>query len=111
MSGFVGATPFYNASVAGTAVAVKAARGQIHAIHLVNTTGSTAFLQVHAKPAASVALGTDVPAFEIRLAANATFTLPLTVPIDPGGTGIAVAGTTTSGGSSGAAVSVFMAVT
>lgn len=110
MSGFVGASTFYNDAIAGTKTTVKAAPAKVHAIHLVNTTGSTAYLQVFNKLAADVTVGTTVADFAIRLAANATFTLPLTMPLDFS-VGVVVAGTTTSTGSTGAAISALMAVT
>lgn len=110
MSGFVGATTYYNDAVAATKQVVKAAAAHVHSIHLINTTGSTAFLQVFNKLTADVTVGSTTPDFAIRLPANGVFTLPLPVPL-AFSTGIVIAGTTTAGGSSGAAISVLLAVT
>lgn len=107
---FVGAQPFFNDAVAGTKAEVKGAPGFLHAIHVVNTTAATAYLQIHDKLAANTTIGTDVPVMCVRLAANATVTIPLEMPLQFKN-GITIAGTTTAGGAVGAAISTLLAVT
>ena len=111
MSEFVGAQPFFNDAVAGAAVQVKADAGFIHALHLVNTTDQPAYLQIFDLLAASVTLGTTVPKWVVRLAANESLTLPLHRPLALGkmgsaNAGISFAGTTSAGGSAPATISV-----
>lgn len=104
-AGFSAASPFFNDAVAGTVVQVKGTAGQLYGMHLVNTTGSVAYLQVFWLPSTSVTLGTTTPAFDVRLAANADLMVPMAVGVGQG-SGISLAGTTTATGSTGAAISV-----
>lgn len=106
---FVGALPFFNDAVDGSAVVqIKSGRGFLHYLKLVNTTGTTAYLQIFKQPAAGVTLGTTTPDWVIRLAANESIERAFVMPTDlgPGATGISIAGTTTPTGSTGAAISV-----
>jgi hypothetical protein len=106
---YVASTPFFDNAVTG-AVAVKATRGMIHGLRLVNTTAAVAYLQVFDKPAADVVLGTTAPKFAVRLGANEAILWPIEMAIDVGGTGISVAGTTTPTGNTTAAISVLLLV-
>lgn len=103
------AQSFYNDAVT-TAVQVKASRGQVYGLKLINTTAAAAYLQVFFKPAAQVVLGTTVPDLVVPLAANESVVWPMDTPAGLGGTGtgITIAGTTTPGGLTGAALKVSM---
>jgi hypothetical protein len=104
---FAGARPYSNDNVAATVAEVKASGpAMIHALKIRNTTAGAAYLQVFAKPAASVNLGTDTPAFFVPLAASESVTIPLTMPIRLDGSGLSLAGTTGAGNSSGAQLSI-----
>ncbi len=98
-----GAQPFFNDAVAGTVVDVKTTAGWLLGLSLVNTTGDDAYLQVFNKPAADVVIGTTAAAFCLRVPAGAG--AAMSVPLELGGTGISIAGTTTATGSTGAAIS------
>lgn len=98
--------PFFNDDVAATVVQVKGERGSLFALRLVNTTGAVAYLQIFGELAGNVVLGTTVPAWVIRLGANESLPFPMTVPVAIGPNGISMAGTTSPGGSSAAAISV-----
>ncbi len=103
-----GGLPFFNDAVSGTVVNIKSnGFADLFSVKLVNTTGVTAYLQVFAKPAASVTLGTTVPDFVFRLSANET-TNPSDIgpPLQFRGTGLSIAGTTGPGNSTGAIISV-----
>jgi len=105
---FVGALPFFNDAVAGAAVNIKAS-GIVHlfSVKLVNSTAATAYLQFFDKPAAAVILGTTLPVWTIRLAANETTNPSEVAPLLVfNGTGLSIAGTTTPTGAVGAAISV-----
>jgi hypothetical protein len=108
---FVGSQPFFNDAVTAV-VQVKAGAGFVYALKLVNTTGLTAYLQLFDRVAASVTLGTTAPKMVFRLAANESVTIPLLAPmalgqaINDGTGGISLAGTTTPGGNTTAAISV-----
>lgn len=106
---FVGAKGYFNDSVAGTKATAKAARAMVHAIKLVNTTAAAAYLQMFDKAAADVTVGTTPADFTIPLAASESLTLPLHLPLEFV-LGIVLAGTTTAGGSTGAAIKVFLAI-
>lgn len=104
---FGNALPFFDDAVSGTVVQIKDAYGQLVGLRVLNLAAVAAYLQVFAKPAASVVLGTDVPAWCIRLTPNEAAALPLRIPFSPsGGTGLSLAATTTPGGSVGTPVSV-----
>jgi hypothetical protein len=101
--------PFFNDAVAGTPVLVKPMGAtSIYLMKLVNTTAATAYLQVFAVSQANVTLGTTVPYWVIRLTANESVTAVLGGPIPAliDGAGLTIAGTTTPGGLTGAAISV-----
>jgi hypothetical protein len=100
------AIPFFNDAVTGTVVDLKAGAGEISSLDLLNTTAATAYLQIFNVPAANVTLGTTTAAHWIRLTANQSKTLIFPEPLKLSGTGISIAGTTTKGGSTGAAISV-----
>ena len=105
---FQGGLPFFNDAVAGTVVNIKSnGFADLYSAKLVNTTAATAYLQFFDAPATSVVLGTTVPKFVLRLSANET-TNPseIGVPLMFRGTGLSIAGTTTPGGNTGAAISV-----
>jgi hypothetical protein len=102
----IGEQPFFNDAVAATKVQVKGYAGLLYALKLVNSTGSTAYLQVFHKAAADVTVGTTVADYAIRLAANESWTLLSSKPIGFDN-GLTLAGTTTAGGNTGAAISVF----
>jgi hypothetical protein len=118
-----GATGWFNDAVSGTVVPVtQNGPVSIYGLKLVNTTASAAYLQLFNTPASVVTLGTTVPTFVIRLGSNESVWLPMTVPlaisaagnpltvtangINGTGGGLSLAGTTTSTGSTGAAISV-----
>jgi len=107
MGPFVGAQQFSDDAVTAP-VNIKAAAGFIFLLNLINTTDADAYLQVFDKPAADVVLGTTVPKFFLRLPASSSLLLPMqAMPIDlTKGTGMSIAGTTTSTGASTAAISV-----
>lgn len=101
---FIGTIPFFNDAVAATKVVVKAAAGKLYALRLVNTTGATAYLQIFDALTANVTVGTTVPNWVIRLGANESLSLPWVLPVDFAN-GLVIAGTTTAGGNTGAAIS------
>jgi hypothetical protein len=102
-----GALPFFNDGVTGTVKDVKAsAAGQLYHLKLVNTTAAVAYLQIFNVKAASVTLGTTVPTWTLRLAASESVNVVMATPVQLGGSGISIAGTTTATGSTGAAISV-----
>lgn len=108
---YIGAQPFFNDAVAAAAVQVKAGPGQLFALKLVNTTAAVAYLQIFDQLAANVTVGTTAPKWVIRLAASESTPIPLIVPLGIGqlqasNPGISMAGTTTAGGSTPAAISV-----
>lgn len=101
------AVPFFNDAVAGTVVDIKAnAAGRIDALDLVNTTAAAAYLQIFNTKAANVTLGTTPATHVIRLTANQSKTLTFPQGLKLGGDGVSIAGTTTAGGTTGAAISV-----
>ena len=110
----IGSQPYFNDAVAAAVQQIAAQASMIVGMKLVNTTGAVAYLQVFAAPAANVTLGTTVPLFVIRLQANESITLyDGAVPVQVGqygqsGQGLSIAGTTTAGGNTGAAISVTM---
>jgi hypothetical protein len=106
---FVGATPYFNDAVDATKATVKAAPTRLHLLKLRNTTGAAAYLQVFDKLAADVTVGTTVPDFVIPLAANEGTTVPFHMPIALK-IGMVIAGTTTPGGSTNAAIDVMAAL-
>ena len=113
MALFDGALMPSNDAVTGTVVDVIAGRKsavQVFGFKLVNTSGAVAYLQMFAKPASTVVLGTTVPDGWIRLSANESLGLSLPVPITLNGTGLSFAGTTTPTGNTGAAISATMFV-
>lgn len=108
---FVTAQPFFNDAVAATIVQVKAGRGQLHALKLVNTTSAAAYLQVFDLLSSEVTLGTTPPRWVVRLAADESTTIPMLTPLGLGlgqgdNAGISLAGTTSAGGVTPAAISV-----
>jgi hypothetical protein len=111
-----GGTGFFNDAVAGTVVPVKQnGPVQVFGLKLVNTTAAVAYLQMFNVPAGAVTLGTTQAAFVVRLSANETVWMPMTIPLaisaagnalSVNGGGLSIAGTTTATGSTGAAISV-----
>lgn len=102
---FIGSLPFANDAVSNTKVTMKAGRGQLFALKLVNTTAATAYLQLFDKAAADVTVGTTAPDFFFRLAANESVVISTAFPY-AFANGLVLAGTTTSTGNTGAAISV-----
>lgn len=92
------ATPSVQAKASGTA--------WLYAVHAINTTGDTAYLQIFNKPSASVTLGTTAPSWVLRIPGTSSITIAFPTPISLGGTGLSVAGTTTATGSTEATLSV-----
>lgn len=102
-----GATPFFNDSVSSASVQIKATGAQLCALNVVNTTGATAYLQVFGKPAATVSVGTTPPDWVLRIPGTGSIALDFSTPMFiSSGTGLSVAGTTTSTGSTPAILSV-----
>lgn len=104
----IAAGAVFNDAVSNTAVQVSPGRAGLMSLRLINTTAAVAYLQVFNAPATSVTVGTTSAAFAVRLGANET------ISIDLGGlqmpNGIALAGTTTATGSTGAAISVLAVI-
>lgn len=94
----------YSGSPTGTLIKVKAkGPGHVYSIDALNTTGAVAYLQIlDADPGT---LGTTVPLVSIGIAANGKANLRFIKGIYCA-TGIAVAGTTTRTGSTGAQIDV-----
>lgn len=107
---FQGSQPFFNDAVGSTVVNIKASgQALLGGLKLVNTTAAAAYLQFFDMPAASVVLGTTVPKWVVRLAANeSTNPSDITPPIAFTGAsgGLSCAGTTTPGGNTQALISV-----
>lgn len=107
-----GAQPFFNDAVTGTVLQVSAGQlTKLFSAHLRNTTAAIAYLQIFWALAANVTLGSTTPDFVISLPTNAAsdFVKDLEWAMGLGKlgtTGLSVAGTTTSTGSTGAAISV-----
>lgn len=103
----IGLQPFYNDAVAATVVAVKGAGAAlVYWLKIINTTGAAAYLQIFNAPAASVTLGTTAPAWVVPLAANESQLIALPFPLEFGGSGLSIAGTTTPTGNSAATLKV-----
>ena len=94
-------------------VALAPTINTIQVMHLVNTTGATAYLQVFNHSAASVTLGVTAPVWVVRLGASESLVLPLpetvSIPLNSAVNGVSIAGTTTPGGAVTAAISVGLA--
>lgn len=99
-------------SVSGTAVLVSGSRCVMAAVKAINTTAAAAYLQLFdAAAVADVTVGTTVPRWVVKSAAND----PSTDPDLPAGglkfmNGIVIASTTTALGSTGAAQHVRVAI-
>jgi len=101
------ALPYFNDAVGGTVQQISPNQALIYSMKLVNTTGSTAYLQIFGKPSADVTLGSTVADAMIRLAANESLVVPMPIPLKiSDATGLSVAGTTTPTGASAATISV-----
>lgn len=107
-----GAQPYFNDAVAGTKAEVtQGLNAKLFSLHVRNTTAAIAYLQVFFALAAAVTVGTTVPDFVISLPTNAASDFVKDLEFANGlgklGTsGITLAGTTTSTGATGAAISV-----
>lgn len=99
---------FNNAVTTDVTVSTEAAN--IILLRVVNTTAATAYLQMFNAVATAVTLGTNAPTHVIRLGANESITIKFTddLPMNLGGTGLSIAGTTTENGNTTAALSVEM---
>jgi hypothetical protein len=97
---------YFNDSVGSTVRAVSSNPAHIVGLKIVNTTGAAAYLQVFAKPATSVTLGSDTPDFCIPLVADESIFLPMPGVLPSGSTGLSIAGTTTATGSTAAVLKV-----
>jgi hypothetical protein len=94
----------YSASVTGTVLDVTTnANSLIYTIHMLNTTGAAAYLQVFNKQSGNVTLGTTVADYVFGLSANGMASIVLPKP-KRHTVGFSVAGTTTSTGLTGAAI-------
>jgi hypothetical protein len=104
---FAGARPYSNDNVAAVVAQVKASGpAMIHGLKLLNKSGVVAYLQVFAKAAANVTLGTTVPDFFIQLAIGESVTIPMgDMPVRLDGAGLSLAGTTGAGNNVGAQIS------
>lgn len=101
--------PYYDGNVAGTKATVKAGRGVVEFVRLLNRTAAVAFLRCYNKLAADVTEGTTAPDFVIPLAANEGVTIPAAaIGFDVGL--VLVGATTESGAVTGAQISVLMGV-
>lgn len=104
----IAAGAVFNDAVSNTAVKVSDTRAGLLRLRLINTTAAVAYLQVFNAASTAVTVGTTSAAFAVRLGANET------ISIDLGGlqmpNGIALAGTTTATGSTGAAISVLAVI-
>lgn len=99
-------TLFFNDAVSGTVVNVASSGNALTYLRVVNTTGSTAYLQIFNVASASVTLGTTSPTATIRLNANEAAVVSPNRGIPLLGSGISMAGTTTATGTDSAAISV-----
>lgn len=106
-------SPFFNGAVSNTVVDIKASAGAILAYLRLISGATAAFLQMFNKPAAQVTLGTTVPAWVVQLAASQDLTivnglvqLPQLGLLNLGGSGLSIAWTTTSSGSTAPANAV-----
>lgn len=88
----------------GTKDEISQAAAVLKACVLLNTTAAVAYFQIFNRKAADVTPGTTVPKWSIGLPASAGISLPLGVGVYMGGDGLTVIGTTTQGGSTGAAI-------
>lgn len=104
----IAAAAVFNDAVSNTAVAISPGRAGLMSLRLVNTTGAVAYLQVFNAAQPSVTVGTTVPAFVVRLGANESMVFDL-LGLQMAN-GISMAGTTTAGGSTGAAISVLAVI-
>lgn len=97
------------AAVAAFLVSGAQAPGRIWGYQVMNNTAALAYLQVFDKAVADVTLGTTVPDWVIPLAANSLILVPpIAQPIARHQTAITVAGTTTRGGLTTAAIDVLL---
>jgi len=97
----IAAAAVFNDAVSNTAVAIAPGRASLMSLRLVNTTAAVAYLQVFNAAQASVTVGT-------RLGANESMVFDL-LGLQMAN-GISMAGTTTAGGSTGAAISVLAVI-
>lgn len=104
----IAAAAVFNDAVSNTAVAIAPGRASLMSLRLVNTTAAVAYLQVFNAAQASVTVGTTTPAFVVRLGANESLSIGL-LGLQMAN-GISMAGTTTAGGSTGAAISVLAVI-
>ena len=96
-----GATPFRNAAVTNTAVAVKASAGKVWWYNIHNPGVALAYLHFYDVAAASVTVGVTVPTLSLALPSIATASVALDAANAVGiqfSTAISVAATTTPGG-------------
>ena len=107
--GGMATTSYQNSSVAGTVQQVKATQAQLQCLSLLNTTAAVAYLQIFYLPSASVTLGTTVPNYFVGMAASQGTSFCFPAPVGGSGSGLSLAGTTTAGGLTGAAIAVSVA--
>jgi hypothetical protein len=96
-----GATPFRNAAVTNTAVAVKAAAGKVWSYNIFNPGVALAYLHFYDLASGSVVVGTTVPTRSVALQSNATSQVGVDTSFGVGiqfSTAISIAATTTPGG-------------
>jgi hypothetical protein len=109
------AITFFNDAVTNTPVDVPNSSQRIRWAHLINTGGGAAYLQIFAKKASDVVLGTTVPDWVIRVQPAPNEDLPLLFPEDApqvadsaltGVHGLSIAATSTPTGAGAATISV-----
>lgn len=65
-----GSTPFFDADGDNTAQALKASAGNLYSLHVVNTNGTDAYVQIFNVAAGSVTVGTTTPNYVLFVPAN-----------------------------------------
>ncbi|MDE2097724.1 MAG: hypothetical protein KGL39_10785 [Patescibacteria group bacterium] len=90
----------------GAVVSVKASAGTLYGLHVENNQGATAWVQVFDVASGSVTLGTTVPDYELKVAANSSGDLILPALGAPFGTAISIASTTAEKGNTGSSAGV-----
>lgn len=86
---------FRDTAVSNTAVAVKAAAGNVYGWNIINPNGSDVYVKLYDKAAAGVIVGTDVPFKTLQIPANGSvFLEPIHDKLQYCGTAISVACTT-----------------
>jgi hypothetical protein len=100
----------YTGNVTGTVLDVSATtQVDLHMVDIQNTTAAVAYLQVFPRAAAAITLGTTVPRYAFGIPASGHITIVIPEGMRLGGDGCSVAGTTTRGGNTGAALDINLA--